>query len=62
MCIRDSFPFDRPLLDFAERLLELYHRLPELLDLLLIPIRFQVDTKYGMVMAWPDHEKSMKNW
>lgn len=30
-----GFPFDRPLLDFAERLLDLYHRLPELLDLLL---------------------------
>ena len=30
-----GFPFDRPLLDFAERLLELYRRLPELLDLLL---------------------------
>lgn len=29
-----GFPFDRPLLGFAERLLELYHRLPELLDLL----------------------------
>lgn len=31
-----GFPFDRPLFDFAERLLELYRRLPELLDLLLI--------------------------
>jgi hypothetical protein len=30
-----GFPFDRPLLDFAQRLLELYHRLPEMLDLLL---------------------------
>lgn len=30
-----GFPFDRPLLDFAERLLDLYHHLPELLDLLL---------------------------
>jgi hypothetical protein len=30
-----GFPFDRPLLDFAERLLTLYRRLPELLDLLL---------------------------
>ncbi len=30
-----GFPFDRPLLDFAQRLLELYRRLPELLDLLL---------------------------
>jgi hypothetical protein len=30
-----GFPFDRPLLGFAERLLELYRRLPELLDLLL---------------------------
>lgn len=30
-----GFPFDRPLLDFAQRLLELYARLPELLDLLL---------------------------
>ncbi len=30
-----GFPFDRPLLDFAERLLTLYPRLPELLDLLL---------------------------
>jgi hypothetical protein len=30
-----GFPFDRPLLDFTERLLELYRRLPELLDLLL---------------------------
>ena len=30
-----GFPFDRPLLDFAQRLLELYSRLPELLDLLL---------------------------
>jgi hypothetical protein len=30
-----GFPFDRPLLDFAERLLELSRRLPQLLDLLL---------------------------
>lgn len=30
-----GFPFDRPLLDFAQRLLELYHRLPQLLDSLL---------------------------
>ena len=30
-----GFPFDRPLLDFAQRLLELYARLPELLDLLV---------------------------
>ena len=30
-----GFPFDRPLLQFAERLLELYRPLPELLDLLL---------------------------
>ena len=30
-----GFPFDRPLLDFAERILELNHRLPQLLDLLL---------------------------
>jgi hypothetical protein len=30
-----GFPFDRPLLDFAERLLELDRRLPELLDLLM---------------------------
>jgi hypothetical protein len=30
-----GFPFDRPLLNFAERLLELDRRLPELLDLLL---------------------------
>ncbi len=30
-----GFPFDHPLLGFAERLLELYRRLPELLDLLL---------------------------
>jgi hypothetical protein len=30
-----GFPFDRPLLDFTERLLTLYRRLPELLDLLL---------------------------
>jgi hypothetical protein len=30
-----GFPFDRPLLAFAERLLELDRRLPELLDLLL---------------------------
>jgi hypothetical protein len=30
-----GFPFDRPLLDFVQRLLELYRRLPELLDLLL---------------------------
>jgi hypothetical protein len=30
-----GFPFDRPLLDFAQRLLELYRRLPELLDRLL---------------------------
>jgi hypothetical protein len=30
-----GFPFDRPLLGFAQRLLELYRRLPELLDLLL---------------------------
>lgn len=31
-------------------------------DKLIIPIRFQVETKYGMVTAWPDHEKSTKNW
>ena len=31
-----GFPFDRPLLGFAQRLLELYRRLPELLDLLVI--------------------------
>jgi hypothetical protein len=30
-----GFPFDRPLLGFAQRLLELYRRLPELLDLLV---------------------------
>jgi len=30
-----GFPFDRPLLDFAQRLLEFYARLPELLDFLL---------------------------
>jgi len=30
-----GFPFDRPLLEFAERLLELYSRLPALLELLL---------------------------
>ena len=30
-----GFPFDRPLFDFAKRLLELYQRLPELLDALL---------------------------
>lgn len=30
-----GFPFDRPLLGFAERLLELYRCLPDLLDLLL---------------------------
>jgi len=30
-----GFPFDRPLLDFALRLLELYNRLPELLEPLL---------------------------
>lgn len=30
-----GFPFDRPLLCFAERLLELYRRLPQLLELLL---------------------------
>ncbi len=30
-----GFPFDRPLLNFAERLLTLHRRLPELLDLLL---------------------------
>lgn len=30
-----GFPFDRPLFDFVKRLLELYHRLPELLDALL---------------------------
>jgi hypothetical protein len=30
-----GFPFDRPLFDFAERLLALYRRLPELLDPLL---------------------------
>jgi hypothetical protein len=30
-----GFPFDRPLFDFAQRLLELYRRLQELLDLLL---------------------------
>jgi hypothetical protein len=30
-----GFPFDRPLFDFTQRLLELYHRLPELLDLLV---------------------------
>jgi len=30
-----GFPFDRPLLDFAARLLELYSRLPQLLDLLV---------------------------
>jgi hypothetical protein len=30
-----GFPFDRPLLEFAQRLLTLYRRLPELLDLLL---------------------------
>ena len=31
-----GFPFDRPLLDFAERLLELYCRLPQLLDSILV--------------------------
>ena len=31
-----GFPFDRPLFDFAERLFDLYRRLPELLDSLLI--------------------------
>jgi hypothetical protein len=30
-----GFPFDRPLFDFAQRLLDLYRRLPELLGLLL---------------------------
>lgn len=30
-----GFPFDRPLFNFAERLLELYRRLPQLLDSLL---------------------------
>ena len=30
-----GFPFDRPLLNFAERLLELYRRLPQLLDSIL---------------------------
>jgi len=30
-----GFPFDRPLFDFTQRLLELYRRLPELLDLLV---------------------------
>ena len=30
-----GFPFDLPLFDFAQRLLELYRRLPELLDLLV---------------------------
>ena len=30
-----GFPFDRPLLDFAQRLLDIYSCLPELLDLLL---------------------------
>lgn len=30
-----GFPFDRPMFDFAKRLLELHHRLPELLDALL---------------------------
>lgn len=30
-----GFPFDRPLLDFAERLLDLYRRLPQLLDSIL---------------------------
>ncbi len=30
-----GFPFDRPLLNFAERLLALYHRLPGLLEALL---------------------------
>jgi PAS domain-containing protein len=29
---------------------------------MLIPFRFQDDSNYGMVMAWPDHEKSTKNW
>jgi hypothetical protein len=30
-----GFPFDRPLLDFAQRLLDIHSSLPELLDLFL---------------------------
>jgi hypothetical protein len=42
-----GFPFDRPLLEFAQRLLELYSRLSPLLDLLLLE-----DAAYDNQAIW----------
>lgn len=58
-----GFPFDRPLLDFAARLLELYSRLPELLDLLLThdePCENQAIWKLALEVSYVGNDSALR--
>jgi hypothetical protein len=58
-----GFPFDRPLLDFAVRLLELYSRLPEILDLLLNhdePCENQAVWKLALEVSYVGNDSALR--
>jgi len=48
--------------DIIDRAAENLWRLTGRYSEQVILIRFQVETNCGMLMAWPDHERSTKNW
>jgi len=59
-----GFPFDRPLLQFAQRLLELDSRLPELLDLFLtdeVPHHNQAIWKLALEVSYAGEDSDLRS-